>query len=357
MSPQPYSPAVEWHDEVGGLNFAAGLGVTDASACLCILRDGVIRIAWTAAEAGALRREDIPGIIAVVLRAFDAAQDAQASAYVRESQRHLTDANRNLEFRQKVFERDLALAQLIQQQFIPAGFTSEHFRAEVRYLPTTGVGGDHVGIFPVSPERLYVTICDVTGHGIASALAAQVISSQLQAFLGGQVDALVQYGMDPVDLVRELNSLVYREFQPHGMLVTFFVALFDAHAGTLTYSGGGHPPPILQRHSERKLVDLTSQNIVLGATENCILDEGQKTVPVQPGDRVLFYTDGIIEARNNKGETFGLIALRKLLQNLFSTPSNKLPDQILSTIQNIYGSDEADDIALVLVDVLQNKKP
>ncbi len=354
MCPVTYSPAVEWHDEVGGLSFTAGLSVSDANDCLCILRDAMIDMVWRAQRASEVGADDVPPLVRLVLQAFDCSLDAQASAYVRESQRHLSEVNRRLELRQHMFERDLALAKLVQQQFIPKNFDSPSFRAEVRYVPTTSVGGDHAGIFPVSDHVIYVTICDVTGHGIASALAAEVVSSQLRPLLHRQIDHQFQYAVEPLSVVRELNALFYKEFQPLGMLLSFFIALVDSKAGTLTYSGAGHPPPILQYCSEHRSIDLRSQNIILGAREDCVLGDGQNTVPLHRGDRVLFYTDGIMEANDGKGKMLGLKGLRSLVDENYETPSKVLANEVLSTAKRYYGGRWTDDMSLILLDVLKS---
>ena len=345
-------PATEWHDEVGELNFAAGLSIADAHAFLAILRDRLLQLGADAAERGELPYESIPDITRALLRAFDFSLAVQASAYMREGQRHLNEVNRNLTFRQRTFERDLALATLVQQRFIPKGFASRHFRAEVRYVPTIGVGGDHAGIFPVSPERLYVTICDVTGHGIASALAAEMVNSQLRPRLRRQIDTTFQYGIEPVMIVRELNELFCTQFQPLGMLLTFFIALIDAASRTITYSGAGHPPPILQSCSSHECIELRSQNVILGAAKDCVIGAGEDTLPIHPGDRVVFYTDGIIEANDGKGNMLGLDGLQTILQKHYRTPQSKLADEILGAAQQLTGDNESDDMSLILLNLL-----
>jgi len=346
------SPAVEWHDEVGELNFAVGLTVADASDFLSILRDGVLRLAWRAVSEGDLAGERMHDIETAVLGAFDRALDAQASAYVRESQRHLSEVNRNLAFRQTVFERDLLLARRVQQQFIPKNLESENFRAEVRYSPTESIGGDHAGLFAVTPDRLYVTICDVTGHGIASALVAEMVNSQLRLLLRRPADPAFEYAIEPVDIVRELNGLFFTEFQELGMLLSFFIAQIDLEEGTLTYSGAGHPPPIFQCCSAHNFIELRSQNIILGAAEDCVLGRGQDTVPVHRGDRILFYTDGIIEAADDDGRMLGLAGLRSIVSGHFGSPQTRLADEILLAARTMYGENQTDDMSLIVVDVL-----
>lgn len=345
--------AVEWHDEVGELNFTAGLSIAAANEFLSIVRDGILQLVWTASSNGVIAAYQLPEVVATVLRAFDRALAAQASAYVRESQRHLNEVNERLEYRTRQFERDLALATLVQQKFIPKNLRSENFSAEVRYVPTTGIGGDHAGIFPVSPERLYVTISDVTGHGIASALVTEAIRSQLRPLLRRQMDTAFQYSIEPVDVVRELNEQFFREFQSLGMLLTFFIAMVDSNEGTLTYSGAGHPPPILQCCRAHNMIELRSQNIILGAAEDCILDSGQDTIDIHRGDRIIFYTDGIIEANSDGKDMLGLDGLKKIIEKHYETPPVKLADEILTVARETYGDNETDDMSLVLLDILK----
>jgi sigma-B regulation protein RsbU (phosphoserine phosphatase) len=347
-------PAAEWHDEVGELNFAAGMSVADASTLLGIFRDAVLDVIQDAVETGEVPQGEFPLLLRALLAGFDCALAAQASAYVRESNRHLTQVNRQLELRQQTFERDLALAKLVQQQFIPRQFKSDQFRADVRYVPTASIGGDHAGIFPVSPERVYVTICDVTGHGIASALVAEVVSSQLRPVLRRPIDSSFQYPVEPASLVEQLNELFYNEFQPLGILLTFFIAFVDREAETITYAGAGHPPPILQCCSAHNIIELRSQNVVLGATEDCIIEPGQETLPIHPGDRIIFYTDGIIEANDGRDRMFGIEGLRDIIERHYDSSQDVLANDILSTARSIAGNNETDDMSLILLDVLRD---
>lgn len=347
-----WGPAVEWHDEVGALTFSAGVSVADASDCLAALRDGILELVWKAAGSGELPAASVPGIVRLVLGAFDHAVGVQASAYVRESQRHLNEVNRALEFRQEMLDRDLGLARLVQQQFIPREFASKHFRAAVRYIPTAGIGGDHAGIFPVSDERLYVTISDVTGHGVASALVAEIVNSRLGSLLRQPMDTAFQYPVEPSQVVRDLNALFYNEFQHLGVLLSFFIALFEVTEGTITYSGAGHPPPLLLRSGQAEPITLVSQNIILGAEEDCLIGEGHDVVPVNRGDRVIFYTDGIIEAGEGK-QMFGLDGLCRVLREHHGSEQSALADEILKAVHLVAAGNELDDMSLLVVDVTE----
>lgn len=346
-----------WHQEMGQINYTMGLSATDADDCLCIIRDKVLRLIWESASRDKSMYEHVPYMVTSVLRSFDSALEAQNSSYIKESQRHLSEINKNLEFRQQTFERDLALARLVQQHFIPKNHMSDYFTAEVRYIPMVGIGGDHAGVYPVSQERMYVTICDVTGHGIASALAAEVVNSKIRPALTQHVDVIFQDSVEPVSVIRDLNELFYSEFQPMGMLLTISIALIDAKKGTITWSGAGHPPPILVRGSKpHDIIELNSQNIILGACDDCVVGEGQTTLPINPADRLIFYTDGIVEACDEAGNMLGIEGLKQIIKKQRRLPTNRMADYIMASAKKVYGENENDDMSLILLDVLDGRE-
>jgi len=350
-------PAAEWHDEVGGLNFTSGLNMAEANAFLGILRNAALQLVWNAVDSGEFGRERQSELVQTILRAYDHALALQAEAYVRESKRHLHEVNRQLEFRKEMFDRDIALAELVQKKFIPNSFKTANFEAEVRYVPTTGIGGDHAGIFELSPERVYVTIYDVTGHGIASALVAEIVNSQLRTMLRRQVDSSFQYAVEPVDIIRELNALVHDDFQPLGMLISFFAALVDSSAGTITYSGAGHPPAILQCCSAQNIIELVSQNIMLGAVEDCVLGEGQDSVPLHESDRLIVYTDGIIESGDAKRKMLGIDGLEEIIKQHYDSSPKNLANEILAVARKLNEKNVTDDMSLILLDILGGPQP
>jgi serine phosphatase RsbU (regulator of sigma subunit) len=350
-------PAAEWHDEVGGLNFTSGLNMAEANAFLGILRNATLQLVWNAVDSGEFERGRQSELVQTILRAYDHALALQAEAYVRESKRHLHEVNRQLEFRKEMFDRDIALAELVQKKFIPNSFKTANFEAEVRYVPVTGIGGDHAGIFELSPGRVYVTVYDVTGHGIASALVAEIVNSQLRAMLRRQVDSSFQYAVEPVDIIRELNTLVHDEFQPLGMLISFFAALVDSPAGTITYSGAGHPPAILQCCSAHNIIELVSQNIMLGAVEDCVLNEGQDSVPLHESDRLIVYTDGIIESGDAKRKMLGVEGLEEIVKQHYDSSPKDLADEILAVARKLNEKNVTDDMSLILLDILGGHQP
>ena len=137
------------------------------------------------------------------------------------------------------------------------------------------------------------------GHGIAAAL----VSNSIQ----GEVRRLMRDGASPGEILVRLNRFITRGLLGTGMFATFVCGCFDLEAGTLTYAGGAHPAPLHWRAAEERVVPLLSSGRLLGVFEE--MDEPaalEATVPLGPGDRVVFYTDGVVEvaddARNMLGE-------------------------------------------------------
>ena len=151
--------------------------------------------------------------------------------------------------------------------------------------------------------------------------------------------------------------MVYEEFQPLGMLISFFVALINEANGTITYSGAGHPPPILQCCSAHNITKLASQNIMLGAVEDCILGDGQDTLPIHKSDRLILYTDGIIEAGNVKDGFLEVSGLEDIVTQHYDSKPKELADEIMSVAKRLCGSDEGDDMSLILLDIIGGHQP
>jgi sigma-B regulation protein RsbU (phosphoserine phosphatase) len=190
-------------------------------------------------------------------------------------------------------QREIDDARLIQRALLPASLPQvDGLRLAVTWQPMDGVGGDCFD-FTVSGSVVGVTIADVAGKGMAAAL----LMSSLQA----AVRAFAQDGAAPCALAASVNGLLCRHMVS-GRFVTFCFAWIDAAQGRVTYVNAGHNPPLVIRASggvER----LTEGGTVLGVFPDATF--AQARIAVAPGDRLLFYTDGISEARNAAGDEFG----------------------------------------------------
>jgi phosphoserine phosphatase RsbU/P len=190
-------------------------------------------------------------------------------------------------------QRELDEARLIQRALLPAALPqADGLRLAAVWQPMDGVGGDCFDV-TVAGSAVGVMIADVAGKGMPAAL----LMSNLQA----AVRAFAQDGAAPCALATSVNRLLCRHMVS-GRFVTFCFAWIDARHGRVTYANAGHNPPLVIR-AGGAVERLTEGGTVLGVFPDATFVQAQ--IAVAFGDRLLFYTDGISEARSPDGEEFG----------------------------------------------------
>ena len=157
---------------------------------------------------------------------------------------------------QAEFDADLALAEQVHRSLIPRSWHGEDLTVEVRYRPMRGAGGDLCSILPAGPGRTFVSVADVTGHGVAAALLA--------ARVAAHVRRLVEMAAGPAEVLRGLNDFLLAHFGDTGLFLTACAVLVDSGAGTLRFAAAGHPPALLLRRRTGTIARLGAQHTLLG---------------------------------------------------------------------------------------------
>lgn len=167
----------------------------------------------------------------------------------------------------------------------------------VHFADADGVGGDFYDVRPVASGRWAIVIADVIGHGLGAAAILAVVHA-----LGNAVDRQRVLAEPGAALALVNGPLSARYLADTGKFVTAFVGLYDAMAHRLTYASAGHPPPRLVRgNAVRRLDDVSG--LPLGLDRTSVYE--QSSVELQPGDRLVLFTDGVTESRNAAQSLFG----------------------------------------------------
>jgi sigma-B regulation protein RsbU (phosphoserine phosphatase) len=249
-----------------------------------------------------------------------------------------TAAQRAISGEQKlaVVENELATARLIQTSILPRALPNlAGLRLAASYRPMTQVAGDFYDFLLLDERHVTVLIADVSGHGVPAAL----IASMLKIAFAQQA----AHAVDPATVLAGLNTAL------HGVLDRQFVTAACAHidlaAHTITYAGAGHPPAILVRRLSGDILELAENGLFLGPFRNATYTNA--LTPFNCGDRLLLYTDGIVEATFTDGEPFGPERLRKFLAAQGDSELAGLADALMRAVSI---REQEDDLTVVLAE-------
>jgi sigma-B regulation protein RsbU (phosphoserine phosphatase) len=236
-------------------------------------------------------------------------------------------------------QKELEVARRMQLSILPTGFpNSANFHVAARYVPMTSVAGDFYDFIVADDRQAGLLIADVSGHGVPAALIASMVKV---AATSQRANAA-----DPARLLAGMNAVLFGNTQ--NQFVTAAYVHLDSTSRTLQYSAAGHPPMLLLRHG--KVIEIAENGLILAAFDSATYTNAAH--PLEPGDRLLLYTDGLIEAANPIGDFFGQDALSALLRQTADLPPSAASDQIISSVQR-WSASQDDDLTVLICDYVR----
>ena len=233
-------------------------------------------------------------------------------------------------------EQELLVARRIQQASLPKEVpTLEGWQISPYYGPAREVGGDFYDFFELEDGCLGIVVGDATGHGVPAALVMASARSMLRA--------VAQPSYSPGDALRRVNDPLATDIPPN-MFVTCFYAILDPKSATLSYANAGHDLPYLRR-SDGDVEELRARGMPLGLMPGMGYEENEIELGADEG--VLFYSDGLVEAHDPKGEMFGFPRLRRLVAA--HGKERSLVELLMEDLYSFTGEDweQEDDITLL----------
>lgn len=280
--------------------------------------------------------EDPDGRQFAIITFTDISEQKNAEAQLR-------GANKLLEDRQKEIDEDLALAARVQQSLSPKSMVWGGVRVEAYYHPVRTIGGDFGLVSPQNDTHLNLLVCDVSGHGIGSALVANRIYTETVAQLRSAAPLS--------DVLRHLNRFVMQNIGSSVFFFTMATARLERGGRHMTFAGAGHPPAmVVQPGAEPRL--LVSNSMVLGALPEAVGPDAVIEVDLDPGDRIVLYTDGITEVFDSRGEMLGIEGVQKFVREGALLPFSEMKKSILDKVAAWREGPPTDDMSLVLVEVV-----
>jgi len=232
-------------------------------------------------------------------------------------------------------EQELRVARLIQQTLLPATTPDlDGWRIAAHWQPALAVSGDFYDFLPFPDGRLGIIVADVTGKGVPAAL----VMATARSLLRSAAERLVS----PGQVLQRANDQICPDI-PQKMFVTCLYILLDPHTGAFTFANAGHNLPI--KRSRGQAADLRATGMPLGLLPGMTYEEQQACL--EPGESLLLYSDGLVEAHDLQGDMFGFPRLRHLIAG--HPNGESLIDFLIASLADFTGPDweQEDDVTLV----------
>lgn len=239
-------------------------------------------------------------------------------------------------------KREMEIAQQIQMGLLP-GKPPELPGIELagRCLPATQVGGDYYDFFPDAGQKLGLVIADVSGHNVGAALVMAAARSTLRSEVFAR--------KAPAKILEDVNFALHADLTRAEMFITMFYAEYDGATRLLRYANGGQNRPIVLRAGKCILLD--TEGMLLGVLDAGFFEE--KTLLLAPNDFVIFYTDGVVEAKNEHDDMFTLERLCHVLETAErQSHADELLERIYAEVEQYSGQVlRSDDITVMILKI------
>lgn len=268
-----------------------------------------------------------------------------ATSEAQEAKEEAERANRHLrELHQQITE-ELEQAQATQLAVLPQQMpTLPNVRMAAKYVPMAQLGGDFYNLYPFSEEQMGMVIADVTGHGVSAALISAMISSLFRTFAKKE--------NPPAMTLQLVNGALYGRI-PQEKYASAFYGIFNNKTDTLIYASAGHPAALVLRTQTSEVIELKEGGFLLGSLSNKMAKFAEERFQLIPNDKLILFTDGILEAVNEAGAMFGEDRLRQTLLQYQHLSIADLIETLYTQVRDYTKNKEVDDdITLVGLEIL-----
>jgi len=242
-----------------------------------------------------------------------------------------------VERQEKQLERDIAMAREVQLRLLPSA-APEHAHAEmaVRFLPARAIGGDLYDFLEYGPNQTAIVLGDVSGKAAPAALFAALVSGIMRSAAHQQ--------LQPAAMLATLNDAL-QERRLDSQYVTMLFALWNDQNQTLQVANSGAVQPVFCRNGESN--PIRAEGFPLGMFPGVTYDEF--SLAMQPGDVMVFVSDGILDAENEEGEMYGDARLAAMICGDRDRGAAQIADALLADVNRFQGSHERFDDETIIV--------
>jgi serine phosphatase RsbU (regulator of sigma subunit) len=243
------------------------------------------------------------------------------------------------------YRQELETARSIQANILPKAIPrTKGLEIAVRYVPMSEVAGDFYDFLPVNERAVGILVADVSGHGVPAALIASMVKVAFSA--------QEERSKDASQVISDMNRILCGKMK--SQFVTAGYIYVDPHEDNLIYSTAGHPPLLIWRKAQRMVQEIRLNGMLMGHVPDAKYVDTK--IDIEPGDRIVLYTDGIVEATNADGEFFEKQRLVGLLESGSDLDVEAFADHLLFRLatwtgRELEGEAFEDDLTFVIADI------
>jgi len=250
----------------------------------------------------------------------------------------------------KKMTRELAIATNVQNAIIPAKFISDSkLNIWGAACPSEELGGDYFDFFQLDDDNIGILIADVVGHGVPAALIAAMLKAYFEYY--------TKHHRKPEDVFAQVNKSMAEMLEDTGLYLTAFYSVLDLKNMEITSTSAGHDPALCfyDNSLEPEKLTTTLNGPILGAFSEAVYES--TVAKLKHGSRLVFFTDGITEAKNENSEFFGTENFIQFInENLQLSPKETIEGILKNTDQFCGNKRPSDDRTLIIIDILPQKK-
>jgi sigma-B regulation protein RsbU (phosphoserine phosphatase) len=277
----------------------------------------------------------------------------RAQLKIRDLTKRLTLANQDLMEKQRLIDEDLKAAAGIQRSLLPQDYPDvDIMNLAWKFMPCQSIGGDIFNLIRLDEHHWGIYMLDVSGHGVPAALVAVSVSQMMRSkrglLLKRSIDPPPYYEIvPPVEVLRRLDEEYPIERFDKFFTITYII--LDASAKRIQYSNAAHPPPVLVS-AEGTIEYLDKGGTIIGMGGVLPFEGGEKQL--RSGDKLVIYTDGILEYQDKEGNFYGEGRFFGVLKRLKAKPISTIMDGLMASAMDFGGNNEPqDDVSLFGIEI------
>jgi len=249
---------------------------------------------------------------------------------------------KDVEAKNEQMRLELELATRVHKTLIPKSISTNKVDIAVTYLPMQYIGGDYAKFQFIDNDKLLFMIGDITGHGVSAALLVNRLHIEF--------DRLIKEEIQPGVVLSKLNDFILKDFEGIHMYLSAFCGLLDFKQEKLSYSNHGHPTQYIYRIKNAEITRLESQASMLGLP---ITDKGiyQHEIDFSQGDKLLLFTDGVIETKNESKQEYGEKRLEEFVRKNHTLLADLFNRRLLDELNMFKSGDFEDDIFVLNINI------